>query len=151
MNMQKSARKQRGFTLLEILIVIGIIGGLVAGVAAYVANQQEGIKRGQVKTQVTQTLGSAITAFKADTKEFPTTEEGLGVLFEKPADTSHWRGQWRGPYLESESINDPWGKEFEYQFTEAGWKVISAGPDGQSGTDDDYTFINGKETKNEAP
>lgn len=120
----------RGFTLLELLVVMVIIG-LLAGYVAPKYFAQVG--KSEVKTAKAQivSLEKALDQYRLDTGHYPTTEQGLAALFVKPGDEP----KWDGPYLKKEVPADPWGKPYIYkQPGEHGeFDLLSYGKDSRPG------------------
>ena len=104
-----SARRRLGFTLLELLVVMVIIGLLAAYVGPKYFSQ---IGKSEVKTAKAQIVGfeKALQQYRLDVGSFPTTEQGLQALLVKPASVS----KWDGPYLEKTVPMDPWGHPYVY-------------------------------------
>src|SRR5436189_1800376 len=98
-------RNNRGFTLLELLVVIVIIG-LLAGYVAPRYFSQVGRSEVQVARAQIESLEKALDQFRLDTRHYPTAEQGLDALVVKPANESSWTG----PYLKKAVPNDPWGR-----------------------------------------
>lgn len=129
-----------GFTLIEVLLVIGILLLLgTAGVVVY-SNISKGADRDMAQNKVNE-AEHAVELFSNDMKQYP-GEEGLKELMQKPEDEKE-AAKWRGPYLE-EIPTDPWGNELKYEKVEvdegsAGkeFHIWSNGPDGEEGTEDD--------------
>ena len=121
---------QRGFTLLELLVVMVIIGLLVGYVAPKYFAQ---IGKSEVKAAKDQidALGKALDQYRLDTGHYPTTEQGLNVLVVKPADEL----KWDGPYLAKAVPVDPWGKPYIYKNPgeHGDYDLLSLGKDGQVG------------------
>ena len=123
-------RKERGFTLIEIMIVVIIIGLLAALVGPKLFGKLTMAKQKSAQAQI-ELFGSALDAFRLDTGRYPTTEEGLKVLREKPSGVE----KWAGPYLPKEIPSDPWGKPYLYKSPgEHGeYDLASLGLDGVEG------------------
>jgi general secretion pathway protein G len=125
-----------GFTLLELLVVIAILG-LLIGLVAPAALRQLGGARVSVAHQSIERLGSVLDLYKLDAGVYPTTEQGLQALVERPADVADWNG----PYLKGEQMPiDPWNHPFVYTSpsTRSGhdYDLCSKGPPGGSGQSD---------------
>src|SRR4249920_2778971 len=100
-------RKQQGFTLLELLVVIVIIG-LLAGYVAPRYFSQVGRSEIQVARAQIESLEKALDQYRLDLKRYPSTEEGLQALTAKPGDAQAWSG----PYLKKAVPLDPWGRPY---------------------------------------
>ncbi len=125
-------RSRRGFTLLELLVVMVIIGLLAAYVGPKYFSQ---IGKSEVKTAKAQIVAfeKALQQFRVDVGRYPNTEQGLQALLSKPANLS----KWDGPYLEKTLPLDPWGQPYVYVSPgEHGEVDISShGRDGRPGGD----------------
>ena len=123
-------RKSSGFTLLELLVVIVIIG-LLAGYVAPRYFSQVGRSEIQVARAQIESLEKALDQYRLDTRNYPSTEEGLEALVAKPASAQAWQG----PYLKKAVPTDPWGRPYVYRTPgEKGeFQVLSYGRDGKPG------------------
>jgi general secretion pathway protein G len=126
----KNRRRDQGFTLMEILVVIIIIGLLAALVGPRLFGKVSMAKLKAAKAQI-ELFGTALDAFRLDLGRYPTTEEGLKALREKPSGADAWKG----PYLPKEIPMDPWGKPYVYKSpAEHGdYDLLSLGLDGAEG------------------
>ena len=127
--------REEGFTLLELLVVLVILGLLAAVAVPQVLNYLGGAKTDAARLQVQQ-LGSTLDLYRLDAGRYPTQEEGLGVLIERPSDAESWNG----PYVKKQDVLiDPWGRPFVYRFPgEHGtYDLYSLGADGEDGGEDE--------------
>ncbi len=131
-------RRTYGFTLLELLVVMVIIGLLVGYVGPKYFSQ---VGKSEVKAARAQinALEKALDQYRLDTGHYPSTEQGLNSLFAKPAN----EGRWDGPYLKKSVPADPWGKPYQYAAPgEHGeFDLYSFGKDGQPGGADEAADI----------
>jgi general secretion pathway protein G len=124
------SRRATGFTLLELLVVVVIIGVLVAYVAPRYFQQIGKSERTAALGQM-DSLGKAIDAYWLDTGHFPPTDPGLSVLTTKPDNEP----KWNGPYLQRAVPADPWGNAYVYRTpgTTGDYDLMSTGKDGKPG------------------
>jgi general secretion pathway protein G len=131
--------RHRGFTLLELLVVLVILGLLAGYVAPKYFAQ---IGKSEVKTAQAQivALEKALDQYRIDTGHYPSTEQGLAALNTKPAEEPRWDG----PYLKKTVPNDPWGKPYQYKMPGEHGEVdiYSFGHDGAPGGTGENADIN---------
>ena len=127
-------RLRAGFTLIELMIVIVILGLLAALVAPKFLKRGEEAKITTTKVQM-KNMEQALKWYKLHNSFYPTTEQGLKALVEKP-ETEPVPKNWKGPYMD-EVPKDAWGNDFIYISDGKHFTLISPGPDGEEGTEDD--------------
>ncbi|HET7535668.1 MAG TPA: type II secretion system major pseudopilin GspG [Candidatus Didemnitutus sp.] len=131
----------RGFTLLEILVTLAIIG-LLAGLAISNSDKIFGQSQETVaRVFVRDSLRTALVRYKIDLGDYPSTAEGIAALITAPANKAD---QWHGPYIETpggRAPTDPWGEPYRYRYpgtkNKGSYDLYSVGPDKAEGTDDD--------------
>ncbi len=133
------ARKSRGFTLLELMVVLLILA-LIASIAAPQVTKR--LRKAKIETAKIQVdaLSAAVDSFNLDTGRFPSNEEALKALVERPAGLPAWDG----PYIKKkESLIDPWGAPYKYQLPgKAGeYDIFSLGSDHKEGGENDAADI----------
>lgn len=131
--------RQSGFSLIEILFVIGLIALLLTLVVGNIGGIFGGQQEKVADIFVKQTVKLGVVPYKLDMGNYPTTEQGLGALINAPAGKE---GKWKGPYLE-ELPMDPWDNPYQYRFPGSkningskGYDVWSLGADGVESADD---------------
>jgi general secretion pathway protein G len=129
----ESANEQRGFTLLELLVVLAILG-LLVGLVAPAALRQLSSAKEKIAHQSIERLASVLDIYKLDVGSYPTTEQGLQSLITRPPGV----GRWNGPYVKGEKVpEDPWGQPFNYRSPSQRpgheYDLYSLGPNGQAG------------------
>ena len=140
------SRAQGGFTLIELLVVIAILGILAGVVSFSVIRNIDDARVTRAKLQIQQ-FKAAVQKYNIDTGRYPTTEQGLRALIEKPADEALAR-MWKGPSLESDEVPlDPWKNEYIYQATGTdvvAFEIISLGKDGAQGGEGHNTDVSSR-------
>ena len=132
--MRYQRRIASGFTLLEMLVVLVIIGLLAGLVGPRLFTRVDASKVQTAQVQIKMLKGALETA-RLDIGRFPTTEEGLEILRQRPSD-EHLRQRWNGPYLDENVPLDPWGYPYLYAFPGPEgypFALYSYGADGQPG------------------
>lgn len=124
---------ERGFTLLELLVVLAIIG-LLVGLVAPAALHQLGSAKEKIAHQSIERLASVLDMYKIDVGTYPTTEQGLQALITRPQGLVRWDG----PYMKGDKVpDDPWGRPLQYrnpsQRPGHDFDLYSLGPTGQPG------------------
>jgi general secretion pathway protein G len=135
MSGKRIRNKRAGFTLIELMIVVAILGLLAYVLVPRIMERPEEARRIRARVDI-KTIESALKLYKVDNGTYPTTEQGLAALIKKP-DQDPIPKSWReGGYLEGSAIKDAWGNPFEY--TSPGsdgrdFEIISYGYDGKPG------------------
>jgi general secretion pathway protein G len=134
----KTTRRRAAFTLIELLLVLVILGILAAIVVPKFAGRTEQARLTAAQSQIS-TFGTALDAFEVDTGQYPKGKNGLLDLFQQPRNVQNWRG----PYLKNDVPKDPWGNDYIYEcpgkHNPSSYDLMSMGPDGRVGGDDDIT------------
>ena len=123
-------RNNHGFTLIEILLVVVIIGSLAAMVVPRLAGRSEKAKITIAKVDIESNISNALKLYELDNGFFPTTSQGLSALLVRPS-TPPTPSNWSGPYLEKKPI-DPWNNPYQYKNPGehgTGYDLYSYGPD----------------------
>ena len=134
-NRSDNARGRKGFTLVEMLLVVVIIGILAGMIVTNLSGRSREAKIARAQSDIRGQLSLALDLFEQDMDRFPTTEEGLEALVEDPGIPG-----WKGPYLKGELKGDPWDSPYIYQQDPEKptvYELSSAGPDREPGTEDD--------------
>src|SRR3989338_6747492 len=109
--MKRFERNSQGFTLIELMLVVIIIGALVAMVMPRLAGRSEQAKVGAAQADISANIATALKLYELDNGRYPSAEEGaLNALINKPSSANNWNG----PYIEKKPI-DPWGREYVYK------------------------------------
>lgn len=129
-----TANKSAGFSLLEMLVVLVIIGLIASLVGPRLFSRVDTSKVQVAETQ-TRLLRGAVETFRLEVGRIPTIDEGLAVLYTPPLD-ERAKARWRGPYLDESVPADPWGKAYQYSIPGSDglpFAIYSFGADGEPG------------------
>src|SRR5512145_471912 len=107
---RKTLKSNAGFTLIELIVVVAIIGLLAGLVVPQFIKQEEKATAKAAKAQI-ELLGTALDTYRLDVGRYPSTQEGLQALSQRPGGVERWDG----PYLKKDVPNDPWGKPYVYK------------------------------------
>ena len=125
----------KGFTLIELMLVVVIIGALVAMVMPRLTGRGEQARVAAATADINANIATALKLYELDNGNFPSTSDGLSALLTKPSSAKNWNG----PYLEKKPV-DPWGKEYEYkspgEHRKTDYDLYSLGKDGVESADD---------------
>ncbi|MBK7470953.1 MAG: type II secretion system major pseudopilin GspG [Betaproteobacteria bacterium] len=134
-------RGSRGFSLLELLVVLLLLGAFAGIFAPKIFGQAEKAKQKAAKLEIDQ-IGQALDLYKLEIGRYPTSQEGLAALMTAPSGASNWNG----PYLKRNAVpKDPWSNEYRYVSPgdqNRPYAILSLGSDGKEGGDGDGKDIN---------
>ena len=129
---------KKGFTMIELMIVVIIIAALAAMVVPRLAGRTEQAKVSIARADINSNISMALKLYELDNGSFPTTQEGLNALLSVPSSAT--TSNWNGPYLEKKPV-DPWQNVYGYKYpgvhNRFGYDLYSLGRDGTEGTEDD--------------
>lgn len=131
--MRRDRQGERGYSLLEVLIVLTIIALIAALVGPRLMAQLDRSKVTAARVQV-RAIAASLETLRLDLGRYPTTEEGLALLVEPPRGSDN--AMWRGPYLDAELPADPWGRPYVYAAPVEDFarpRIASLGSDGEEG------------------
>lgn len=133
-------KSKKGFTLIELMIVVVILAVLAAAVVPRLAGRTQQARISTAKMDISGNISVALDLYELDNGRYPSTEQGLSALITKPS-SSPTPTNWNGPYLKKRPT-DPWGNEYKYASPGThnnDYDLYSLGPDGTEGSDDDIT------------
>lgn len=136
----RPTRASAGFTLVELLVVLAILTLLAGLVGPRVLGQLGGAKSKTAAIQIAD-IDKSLELFKLDVGRFPSTEEGLEALVQKPATVA---SGWSGPYLKGGVPADPWGRPYRYQSVSGAIEIVSLGADGAPGGEGENADVRNK-------
>lgn len=139
---------EQGFTLIELMVVIVILGVLAALIAPRIMGRPEEARRTKARIQI-EGIETALKLYKLDNGSYPSTEQGLEALIELPSVGKLPKSWRKGGYLEKGKVpNDPWDNDYVYLSpgNHDEYDLMSYGPDGEQGGEDEDKDINSWET-----
>jgi general secretion pathway protein G len=132
---------ERGFTLIELLVVIAVLGLLAGLVGPRIVGHVSDAKSTTARTQI-DLLGVALDSYRLDNGSYPSTEQGLAALRERPS-REPTPTNWRGPYLRKAVPLDPWGRPYIYRLEPVGFELQTLGRDGKPGGNGEDKDVHG--------
>ena len=133
--MRKRLRRKRAFTLIELMVVLVILGILAAAIMPNIVGKRDKARRTKAQADIA-VIEGLLDQFYLDMGRYPTTEEGLRVLFYEPEEDAE---KWGGPYSKKPIAKDPWGNPYLYESPgtrsslSLSYELMSLGKDGQEG------------------
>jgi general secretion pathway protein G len=129
---RRRRRKENGYTLLELLVVMGVLAVLTAIATPQLMGYFGKAKLQSVQLQV-ENIGTALELYYMENGAYPSASAGLKALIEAPPEAPRWNG----PYLKrAKNLLDPWGRPYQYAITDGQYEVYSLGPSGKAGSAD---------------
>lgn len=142
---QGKAGSQSGFTILEMMVVLAIIGGIMALVATNIIGSSDDSKIKTTKTQI-KLLEGALDLYRLDNHTYPTEEQGLEALQKKPQTSPEPKNYRSGGYLKGNNVpKDAWDNEFAYFMQKGRYEIVSWGGDGEEGGEEINADISSKD------
>ena len=140
-----AVRDKKGFTMIEIMLVVIIIGVLAAMVIPNLAGRGEQARKAAAKADIEANISAALDLYELDNGRYPTTEQGLAALLHEP-NSSPSPKNWNGPYFKKKKLPiDPWGHDYVYvdpgTHNTDSYDLSSMGPDGVEGKDDITNWV----------
>ena len=145
MKSMRKATRQQGFTLLEVMVVLAIIGSIMALVATNIIGAAGDANIKTTKSQI-KLIENALDLYKLHNYTYPTTEQGLEALVQKPTSSPEPKNYQSGGYLKGSKVpTDAWGNEFQYFMDKGQYEIVSLGADGQEGGEGEYADISSQD------
>ena len=143
--MKKPKKREKGFSLIELLIVMVIMGLLAALVGPRMFGKVGKSKQNAARAQMA-LFETALDTYRLDVGKYPTADQGLEALRSKPGDEE----KWDGPYLPKPVPKDPWGHPYQYRLTDGGEvEIISLGLNGTEGGEGEDKDISNRDVEGE--
>lgn len=131
--MKHAAQRNRGFTLIEIMVVVVIISVLIGLVAPNIMGRVDEAKVTAAKADIA-TMSQALDMYRIDNGHYPTTEQGLQALVQKPGGSPEPKNWNPSGYMKKKELpKDPWGADYQYMREPSGFLIMSYGADGREG------------------
>lgn len=136
---QRKRSVRRGFTLMEVLLVLSILVILGGTVSFFFIKVQKNANMDAARTQIS-SYRTAVDLYRMDVGMYPQDQEGLEALRAAPSSLNNPQ-KWRGPYIQEELVADPWDMPYVYgKIDEDTFQIVSYGPDRVQGTEDDVSL-----------
>ena len=130
-----NGEREKGMTLIEIIIVIALLGTLMTILVTNIVGTSDEAKKDQARIAMGG-IAQSLQLYRVHNNRYPNTAEGLEALVTDPGTSKRWKG----PYFEKQKLNDPWGNPYNYTSDGRKYEIISAGIDGQMGTESDIHY-----------
>ncbi len=132
-------KNQKGFTLIEIMVVLAILAGLIAMVAPNIIGEAGRAKVKTAKAEMAN-IALALDMYKLDNFRYPSTSQGIEALASKPSGSPEPKNYKSGGYMKKMPV-DPWGTPYLYFSKKSNYEIVSLGADGEEGGEDDAADI----------
>jgi general secretion pathway protein G len=136
-----NSAKQSGFTLIEVMVVLAIIGGMLALVAGNIIGNAGEARIKTTKSQM-YLIGNALDLYKLDNYNYTTTDQGLEAKIKKHSGSPEPKNWKSSGYLKGSKLpQDSWGNEFVYFYEQGSYTILSLGADGQEGGEEEFADL----------
>ncbi len=136
-------KHQKGFTLIEILVVLAIMAGMIAVVAPNILDRAGEAKVKTARTEMAN-IAMALNLYKLDNFRYPSTSQGIEALTSKPSGSPEPKNYKSGGYMKKMPI-DPWGTPYLYFSKKSNYEIVSLGADGEEGGEEDAADISSED------